>query len=70
MVKTQLNFSSAYHPQTDGQTEVMNHSLGNMLRCLVGEHVKSWDQKLCQAKFAHNHAFNRSIGFCPFTVVY
>ncbi|GJZ14188.1 putative nucleotidyltransferase, ribonuclease H [Tanacetum coccineum] len=56
MVNTQLNFSSAYHPQTDGQTEVVNRSLSNLLRCLVGDHVKAWDQKLCQAEFAHNHA--------------
>ena len=70
MVNTQLNFSSAYHPQTDGQTEVVNRSLGNLLRSLVGEHVKSWDQKLSQAEFAHNHAVNRSSGFSPFQVVY
>ncbi|GJR08218.1 putative nucleotidyltransferase, ribonuclease H [Tanacetum coccineum] len=70
MVNTQLNFSSAYHPQTDGQTEVVNRSLGNLLRCLVGDHVKAWDQKLCQAEFAHNHDVNRSTGFSPFQVVY
>ncbi|GJT96540.1 putative nucleotidyltransferase, ribonuclease H [Tanacetum coccineum] len=70
MVNTQLNFSSAYHPQTDGQTEVVNRSLGNLLRCLVGDHVKAWDQKLCQAEFAHNHVVNRSTGFSPFQVVY
>ena len=70
MVNTQLNFSSAYHPQTDGQTEVVNRSLGNLLRSLVGEHVKSWDQKLSQAKFAHNYAVNRRSGFSPFQVVY
>ena len=66
MVNTQLNFSSAYHPQTDGQTKVVNQSLGNLLRCLAGEHVKSWDQKLSQAEFAHNRAVNRSTGFSPF----
>ncbi|GKB41004.1 putative nucleotidyltransferase, ribonuclease H [Tanacetum coccineum] len=70
MVNTQLNFSSACHPQTDGQTKVVNRSLGNLLRCLVGDHVKAWDQKLCQAEFAHNHAVNRSTGFSPFQVVY
>ncbi|GJX18060.1 putative nucleotidyltransferase, ribonuclease H [Tanacetum coccineum] len=70
MVNTQLNFSSAYHPQTDGQTEVVNRSLGNLLRWLVGDHVKAWDQKLCQAEFAHYHAINLSTGFSLFQVVY
>ena len=37
---TNLSFSSAYHPQTDGQTDVVNRSLGNILRSLVGEHPK------------------------------
>ncbi|GJY98756.1 putative nucleotidyltransferase, ribonuclease H [Tanacetum coccineum] len=42
-------------------------SLGNLpwqsvKMCLVGDHVKAWDQKLCQAEFAHNHAVNRSTG--------
>lgn len=62
--------SSAYHPQTDGQTEVVNRSLGNMLRCLVGDNLRSWDSILCQAEFAHNNAHNRSLGFSPFKVVY
>ncbi|GKB94220.1 putative nucleotidyltransferase, ribonuclease H [Tanacetum coccineum] len=39
-------------------------------RCLVGDHVKAWDQKLSQAEFAHNHAVNRSTWFSPFKVVY
>ena len=57
--------SLAYHPQT----EVTNRALGDLLRCLVGDNIKSWDVKLCQAEFAHNHAFNRSVGFAPFQVV-
>ena len=37
---TILNFSSAYHPQSDGQIEVVNRILGNMLRSLIGESPK------------------------------
>ena len=70
LFKTSLDMSSAYHPQTDGQTEVVNRSLGNMLRCLVGKNLRSWDTVLCQAEFAHNHAHKRSLGFSPFKVVY
>ena len=67
---TSLDMSSAYHPQTDGKTEVVNRSLGNLLCCLVGDAIRTWDSKLPQAEFAHNHALNRSLGFCPFEVVY
>lgn len=63
---TQLSFSGAYHPKMDGKIEVVNQSLGNLLRCLVGEHVKTWDQKLCQDEFAHDHVVNRSTRFCLF----
>lgn len=62
--------NSAYHPQSDGQTEVANRSLGDMLYCLVGDNIKAWDTILCKADFAHNHAINRSTGFCPFCIVY
>ena len=70
MVYKQLDFSSAYHPQIDGQTEVVNRALGDLLRCLTGEHVKSWDQKFCQAEFSHYHTVSRSMGFSPFQVIY
>jgi hypothetical protein len=40
---TNLEFSSAYHPQTDGQMKVVNKSLGDLLRSLVTEHHSSWE---------------------------
>ncbi|PKU84124.1 RNA-directed DNA polymerase [Dendrobium catenatum] len=41
---TDINLSSAYHPQSDGQTEVVNRTLGNMLRCLVQGRPKQWER--------------------------
>jgi hypothetical protein len=67
---TNLMFSSAYHPQTDGQTEVVNRSLGDLLRSLVTEHHSSWDNVLPQAEFAYNDSVNRSTGKSPFEIVY
>jgi hypothetical protein len=67
---TNLMFSSAYHPQTDGQTEVVNRSLGDLLRSLVTEHHSSWDNVLPQAEFAYNDSVNRSTGKSPFQIIY
>ncbi|KAI0509958.1 hypothetical protein KFK09_010558 [Dendrobium nobile] len=69
-LRTEIKLSSAYHPQTDGQTEVVNRSLGNMLRCIAHEHPKQWDDYLGQAEFAYNSMANRSTGQCPFSIVY
>ena len=70
MLETKLKFSTAYHPQTDGQTEVVNQSLGNLLRCLVGKNVKNWDLLLPKAEFAYNSSVNRTTGKSPFEVVH
>ena len=40
---TRLDYSSTYHPRTYGKTKVVNKSLGNLLRSLVGDHPKQWD---------------------------
>jgi transposase InsO family protein len=67
---TNLQFSTVHHPQTDGQTEVVNRSLGNLLRALINDKPISWTQIIAQAEFAFNKSVNRSTGFSPFTVLY
>lgn len=67
---TELKYSSTCHPQTDGQTEVVNRSLGNMLRCLIQNNPKTWDLVIPQAEFAYNNSVNRSIKKTPFEAAY
>jgi hypothetical protein len=67
---TNLMFSSTYHPQTDGQTEVVNRNLGDLLRSLVTEHHNSWDNVSPQAEFAYNDSVNKSTGKIPFEILY
>ena len=66
LVGTKLKFSTAFHPQTDGQIEVVNRSLGNLLRFLVGEANRNWDSILPVAQLAYNSFVNRSIGASPY----
>ncbi|GKD76902.1 RNA-directed DNA polymerase [Tanacetum coccineum] len=54
---------------TDGQTEVVNRSLGNLLRSLVGENSRQWDLVLPQAEFAYNRSKSRTTGKTTFEVV-
>lgn len=67
---TKLQFSSASHPQTDGQTETINRLLGNLLRSFVGKNLKHWDLVLVQIEFAFNNTTNQATRRCPFEVVY
>ena len=65
-----ISFSFSYHPQTDGQTKVVNRRLGNILRSIVYENPKQWDLALAQAEFAYNDSPNMSTCMSPFQIVY
>jgi RNase H-like domain found in reverse transcriptase/Integrase zinc binding domain/Chromo (CHRromatin Organisation MOdifier) domain/Integrase core domain len=65
-----LHLSSAYHPQSDGQTERMNRLLGEVLRHYVAPAQDNWDELLPIAEFAINRAVNSTTGEVPFKMVY
>ena len=67
---TNLSYSSAYHPQTDGHTEVVNRSMGNIFRSLVYQNTKQWDLALAQAEFAYNDSPNRITCMSSFHIVH
>jgi len=63
---THLIRSSAYHPQTDGQTERINQILEDMLRACVLAYSQKWDQCLPLAEFSYNNIYQDSIKMAPF----
>ena len=67
---TQICMSTAYHPQSDGQTERMNAVLEDMLRHYINPSQDNWEDLLPLAEFAINNAFNKSIQDTPFHVNY
>ncbi|GBG65742.1 hypothetical protein CBR_g52334 [Chara braunii] len=62
---TKFRFSSSYHPQTDGQTEITNRTLGDILRKIIRDD-QQWDLHLAQAEIAYNHAVSPATGMSPY----
>jgi transposase InsO family protein len=67
---TKLNFSSAYHLQTDGQTERTNQILEDMLKACALKYGKSWDKSLPYAEFSYNNSYHASIEMAPYEPLY
>eukprot|EP00877_Chromochloris_zofingiensis_P013639 jgi/Chrzof1/8529/Cz03g14150.t1 len=67
---TRLNFSSSYHPESDGQTERVNRTLQQVLRCYAATNPSSWEQHLDLVEFAMNSAQHASTGLSPFYLMY
>src|SRR6185312_6325561 len=70
LVGVQLLFSTAYHAQTDDQTERVNQCLEMYLKCVVSDAPKKWHAWLAQAEFWYNTNFHTTIGCSPFKALY
>jgi hypothetical protein len=67
---TKLLFSTTCHPQTDGQTEVVNRTLSTMLRVVIKKNIKMWKECLPHVEFAYNRSLHSNTKMCPFEIVY
>ncbi|KAG8497231.1 hypothetical protein CXB51_008425 [Gossypium anomalum] len=67
---TKLLFSTTCHPQTDGQTEVVNRVISILLRAVVRKNLKSWEECLPHIEFAYNRTVHSATKFSPFEIVY
>jgi len=63
---TKLLFSTTCHPQMDGQTEVVNRTLGTMLRAILKKNLKMWEECLPHVEFAYNWATHSTTKVSPF----
>jgi hypothetical protein len=65
-----LNFFSAYHPQTDSQTERTNQILEDILRACALQDKSGWDKRLPYAEFSYNNSYQASLKISPFQALY
>jgi hypothetical protein len=65
-----LLFYTTCHPQTDGQTEVVNHKLSTMLRAILKYNFKLWEKYLPHIEFAYNRSVHSTMKLSLFQLVY
>ncbi|KAK1607721.1 hypothetical protein QYE76_031394 [Lolium multiflorum] len=65
-----LRMSTAFHPQTDGQSEVVNKIIAMYLRCITGDRPRAWVDWLAWAEYCYNTSYHSALHATPFEVVY
>jgi hypothetical protein len=70
MAGVKLRMSTAFHPQTDGQSEVVNKVIAMYLRCVTGDQPRTWVDWLSWAEYCYNTSFHIALRTTPFEVVY
>ena len=63
-------FSTTCHPQTDGQTEVVNRTLGTLLRIVLKKNLKCWEACLPHVEFVYNRVVHSKTNYSSFEIVY
>ena len=65
-----LHFSTAFHPQTDGQSERTIQTLKDMMKTSVLEFQGNWDEHLSLIEFPYNNSYHSSIGMAPYEALH
>jgi hypothetical protein len=66
----QLRISTAFHPQTDGQSEIVNKTIAMYLRCITGDRPRAWLDWLPWAEYCYNTSYHSALKATPFEVVF
>ena len=69
-IGTELKFSTSFHPQTDGQSEVTNRTILDLLKSYVNENQRHWEKYLPLVEFAYNNTKSATTSKSPFDIVY
>ncbi|MCO5580766.1 hypothetical protein L7F22_034636 [Adiantum nelumboides] len=68
-IGTRLQFSSSFHPQTDGQSEIANSVVLDLLKSYISDQKTQWERYLLLVEFAYNNTIHSSTGKAPFEIV-
>jgi hypothetical protein len=69
-IETRLDYSTAYHPKTDGQTERVNQIMEDMLLACVLKYGSDWEKSLSHTEFLYNNSYQASLKMSPFEALY